>query len=269
MTVDETGNAVNPESSWYARLERPDRVAPPKRPNIKVGRHSSVGRLSDLQLHYLWLTLHGYSGRAIAEAAQRSAQAVNSQLRRAVETLGARDKHDAARMAFGYDSNAAPIQASEEEFRSTDWTGQYTIQDRIRIVRTAVPAMMSEIDILIDITESRRFNDPETHQALGLLRSLHGDLGALIQAVEDRQDRSLLHQIGRKNQKLLGLVASGAKIGIAAPALTVGISHLLSALTNVPIDSTMISTVFASMVAVPLAEKAMTEKGNKGRGQSP
>jgi hypothetical protein len=122
---------------------------------------------------------------------------------------------------------------------------------------------MSEIDNLVQTVEGFRFNDEETQKALELLRSLHSDLGLLIEAVESNQASGILDRIGRKNEKIRGLVASGAKIAVVAPALTIGISHFLSALTGVPLDSTMVSTVFGSMVAMPFVERAVRKSPNR------
>jgi hypothetical protein len=145
------------------------------------------------------------------------------------------------------------------------WTGRPTFQDRVRVVRAFAPVVMSEIDTLVQLVEAERFNDPETDAALNLLRSLHEDLGELIEAVEARKDKPLLVRLARKNAKLVRVIKSGARVGAVAPALTIGISHLLSALTHVPIDSTMVSSVFATMVTLPLVEHQVSNLALKDR----
>src|SRR3546814_13858777 len=50
-------------------------------------------------------------------------------------------------------------------------------------------------------------------------------------------------------QKLVHYVHGGAKLMVVAPAMTLGIMHLLSWLSGVPVDSTMVSSVFGTIVA--------------------
>ena len=148
------------------------------------------------------------------------------------------------------------------ETYSANWTGRFRLQDHVRVVHALAPRVMSEIDTLVRLVEAERFNDPETEAALELLRSLHRDLGKLIEAVDIRKDRPLLVRIARKNARLVRFIKTGAKVGVVAPALTIGISHLLSVLTRVPIDSTMVSTVFATMIAMPIVERQI-EQGER------
>src|SRR3546814_7020185 len=49
--------------------------------------------------------------------------------------------------------------------------------------------------------------------------------------------------------KLVHYVHGGAKLMVVAPAMTLGIMHLLSWLSGVPVDSTMVSSVFGTIVA--------------------
>ena len=49
--------------------------------------------------------------------------------------------------------------------------------------------------------------------------------------------------------KLVHYVKEGAKLALVAPTMTFGIMHLLSWLTGVEVDSTLVSSVFGTIVA--------------------
>lgn len=135
------------------------------------------------------------------------------------------------------------------------WTGRPTLRDRLIVARSAAPLLVIELDTLIAVVEGERLNDMETAQALDVLKALHRDLGALINELDSRAGEKLLSDIAQKHANLISLIKRGAKIGVVAPALTIGISHLLAGLTGAAIDSTMVSTIFASIVAMPLVER--------------
>lgn len=159
---------------------------------------------------------------------------------------------------FSYDNVESNIKAY-----SSSWTGNFSPYDQLRTIKAVAPKVIDEIQILIDKVELYRFNDPQTEDCLHILKSLHNDLGILINTLEAKSQKPILTRIARKNEKLRSLLMSGAKIGIVSPALTIGISHMLSAITGVPIDSTMVSTVFATMVAMPVVESQIAGKYGK------
>ena len=58
----------------------------------------------------------------------------------------------------------------------------------------------------------------------------------------------ILAQIEQHRDKLTQLVKRGAKVGMVAPAMTLGISNMLSWLCGLPPDSTMVSAVYVSLI---------------------
>jgi len=62
--------------------------------------------------------------------------------------------------------------------------------------------------------------------------------------------RSAVEAIEKNRKRLTELVSDGAKLTIVAPAMTFGIMHLLAWISGVPIDSTMVSAVYGSVVGV-------------------
>lgn len=166
---------------------------------------------------------------------------------------------------------AVSTDAVEEQIKaySSAWTGNFNAEDQLRTIRAIAPKAISEIENLVYQVESYRFNDDETENCLNVLRSLHEDLGILINIIEAKKQKPILKRIARKNDKVRRLILSGAKIGLVSPALTIGISHMLSAITGVPIDSTMVSTVFATMVAMPVVENQIFEKSRKTTNNAP
>ena len=60
--------------------------------------------------------------------------------------------------------------------------------------------------------------------------------------------RAAVEAIERNRALLTHYIMEGAKLTIVAPAMTFGIMHLLAWLTGVPVDSTIMSTVYGSIV---------------------
>ena len=141
------------------------------------------------------------------------------------------------------------IATADKKHASSAWTGRRTIREQVVIVRELAPMALRELDGLADLVESRRYNDPVTADAIACLRELHGQLGELLAAVDEgRLTREAVEAIERNKQRLAHLVEEGAKLTIVAPAMTFGIMHLLSWLSGVPVDSTLASSVFATVV---------------------
>lgn len=141
------------------------------------------------------------------------------------------------------------IETADKKHASSAWTGRRTIREQVVIVRELAPVALRELDGLADLVESRRYNDPITADAIACLRELHGQLGELLTAVDEgRLTRDAVEAIERNKQRLAHLVEEGAKLTIVAPAMTFGIMHLLSWLSGVPVDSTLASSVFATIV---------------------
>jgi hypothetical protein len=140
-------------------------------------------------------------------------------------------------------------------YQSSFWTGDFSVEDRARILREQVPAVMAEIDLLASMITEHRYNDPDSERGLQLLRGLHADLGLLIEALGNDLDPSVFREIVRKNEELINLLRSGAKFYAVAPAMTFGVVYILSALFGVTVDTTLVSTVFGSAVAFPLITK--------------
>src|SRR5688572_24032885 len=88
---------------WHAELARTaNRIPPPPRPPIAREAPAKASLLSDAQLDFLWLTLHGFSGTAIAFARGKSASAINDKIRRAIKQVRGSGKVQAAKRIFGY-----------------------------------------------------------------------------------------------------------------------------------------------------------------------
>ena len=143
----------------------------------------------------------------------------------------------------------ATVQSSTETYAASSWTGRRTVGEQISIVRAVAPLAISELDNLADLVEAKRFNDPVTADAVRCLRELHSQLGELLAAVDrGAMTKAAVEAIEANRARLVGLVQQGAKLTVVAPAMTFGLMHILAWLSGVPIDSTMVSAVFGTVV---------------------
>lgn len=141
------------------------------------------------------------------------------------------------------------LAAADQKYSASAWTGRRTIREQVVIVRELGPVALREMDELASLIERRRFNDPLTADAVQCLRELHRQLGELLAAVDQGSlTREAVESLERNKQQLVHLVKEGAKLMVVAPAMTFGIMHLLSWLTGVPVDSTLASSVFGTIV---------------------
>ncbi|MDE1918048.1 MAG: hypothetical protein KGJ57_19275 [Sphingomonadales bacterium] len=138
---------------------------------------------------------------------------------------------------------------ADNTYAASAWTGIRSMREQVAIVRGLAPVALREIDSLADLIESKRFNDPITADAVQCLRDLHRELGELIHAVDrGHMTRAAVEAIEANREKLTHYIKQGAKLAVVAPTMTFGIMHLLSWLSGVPVDSTMVSTVYGSLV---------------------
>jgi hypothetical protein len=141
------------------------------------------------------------------------------------------------------------VAEADNTYAASSWTGRRTIGEQVAIVRGIAPVALGELDTLASIVESKRFNDPVTADAVQCLRELHGQLGELIAAIDrGSMTRQAVEAIEGNRQRLLHLIGEGAKLTLVAPTMTFGIMHILAWITGVPIDSTLVSTVFGTIV---------------------
>lgn len=149
---------------------------------------------------------------------------------------------------------------ADKTYESSSWTGIRSMREQVAIVRNLAPIALGEIEALADQIESKRFNDPITADAVQCLRELHHQLGELLDAVDrGNLTRKAVESIEENREKLTHFIKQGAKLTMVAPAMTFGIMHLLAWLSGVPIDSTIVSTVYGSVVGAD-ALKAFTKK---------
>ncbi|OJU22845.1 MULTISPECIES: hypothetical protein [unclassified Sphingomonas] len=129
------------------------------------------------------------------------------------------------------------------------WTGRRSLREQIAVVRGLVPMALQEVGALADLVEERRFNDQVTADAVACLRELHVQLGELIAAVDrGHLTKALVAAVEANRERLIALLREGAKATITAPAMTLGVVHLLSLLTGAPMDSTMVAGVYGSLL---------------------
>jgi hypothetical protein len=152
-------------------------------------------------------------------------------------------------VTFGGSSVTMGNAEADLQYSSSSWTGQPPLRSRSKQIRSIAPTVLSELDFLIESVEARRLNDPATADALNNLRALHADIGALIEAIDaDQPVNLIIGVIARHRDLLIGSATKGAKIFAIAPALTLGIAHLLGYLSGTTIDSSMVSTVYATLI---------------------
>lgn len=141
------------------------------------------------------------------------------------------------------------VSDADATYAASSWTGRRTLREQVAVVRGLAPLALTEIDELASLIENKRFNDPVTADAIQCLRELHRQLGELIAAIDRGQmTRIAVEEIEANRQKLVHYVSEGAKLTVVAPAMTFGIMHILAWVTGVPVDSTLISTVFGTIV---------------------
>ena len=141
------------------------------------------------------------------------------------------------------------VAAADNTYASSSWTGRRTIREQVAIVRGLAPVALREVDALASLVESKRFNDPVTGDAIQCLRELHQQIGELISAIDrGSMTRQAVESIEANRQRLAHLLKEGAKLTMVAPTMTYGTMHVLAWISGVPIDSTLVSTVFGSIV---------------------
>jgi len=141
------------------------------------------------------------------------------------------------------------VTEADNAYSASSWTGRRTLREQVAIVRGLAPVAFREVDELASIVESKRFNDPITADAVRCLRELHQQLGELISAIDRGSlTREAVEAIEANREKLVRYVIEGAKLTLVAPTMTFGIMHVLAWITGVPIDSTLVSTVFGTIV---------------------
>ncbi len=151
---------------------------------------------------------------------------------------------------------------ADNTYAASSWTGVRTIREQVAIVRSLAPVALREIDELASLVESKRFNDPITADAVQCLRELHRQMGELISAIDrGGMTRAAVEAIEANRQKLVHYVSEGAKLTMVAPTMTFGIMHVLAWMTGVPIDSTLVSTVFGAIVGAD-ALKSFNKKSS-------
>ena len=151
---------------------------------------------------------------------------------------------------------------ADNTYAASSWTGRRTIREQVAIVRGVAPVALREIDELASIVESKRFNDPITADAVQCLRELHQQLGELIAAIDrGSMTRQAVEAIEANRRKLAHYIGEGAKLSVVAPAMTFGVMHVLAWITGVPIDSTLVSTVFGAIVGAD-ALKSFNKKSS-------
>ncbi|UYY59939.1 hypothetical protein [Sphingomonas sp. S2-65] len=151
-----------------------------------------------------------------------------------------------------------------EPIPASSWTGVRTFREQIVVVRGLVPLASAEIDALARLVEERRFNDPVTADAVACLRELHAQLGKLLAAVDRGSlTKEAVAAIEANRIALVQKIREGAKIATVAPVMTLGLVHMLSLLTGVAIDSTMITGVFQALVAADVL-KPLIKKSSLG-----
>ena len=141
------------------------------------------------------------------------------------------------------------VTEADNTYAASSWTGRRTLREQVAIVRGLAPVAFREVDELASIVESKRFNDPITADAVQCLRELHQQLGELISAIDRGSlTREAVEAIEANREKLVRYIREGAKLTLVAPTMTFGIMHVLAWITGVPIDSTLVSTVFGTIV---------------------
>jgi hypothetical protein len=138
---------------------------------------------------------------------------------------------------------------------ASDWTGRRTLREHAAIIRGLAPAALIEMQTLISVIESQGFNDDETHDALQCLRELHAQLGELISAAErSKPTREAIETFRTMHRKFIGCLKKAQKPFVVAPAMTLGVAHLLSFIGGVELDGGLLGGVYAGLLSLDLHE---------------
>lgn len=149
---------------------------------------------------------------------------------------------------------------------SSAWTGRRSLREQVFIVRQLAPIALNEINVLAKTIENERFNDPLTADALLCLRELHSQIGELISAVDrGSMMREAVEAFEANRERLVFYLREGAKLTLVAPSMTFGIMHILAWISGVPIDSTMVSTVFGAIVGADALKSINKNSGLASR----
>ncbi len=204
--------------------------------------------------------LHSLSGGQQANLLRAFLKYRDSPVRESrVEALDSRLRRSYEEIVQGLERQVAD---ADNFYAASSWTGRRTMGEQVAIVRGLAPVALREIDELASIVENKRFNDPLTADAVQCLRELHEQLGELISAIDrGSMTREAVEAIEANRQNLLRYVKEGAKLTMVAPTMTFGIMHVLAWLTGVPIDSTLVSTVFGTVVGAD-ALKSFSKKSS-------
>ncbi|MCG7364373.1 hypothetical protein MHZ93_24265 [Roseomonas sp. ACRSG] len=160
------------------------------------------------------------------------------------------------------------LAAENKQVSSSSWTGRRTLGEQIQVVRSLTPLALAEIDALANLVEAHRFNDPVTADAVKCLRELHTQLGELLAAVDGGGSLTIaaVAAIEANRSKLIGYLQEGAKVAVVAPAMTLGVVHILAALSGITADSTMFSSVYAAILGAGVL-KSIGKKTSLASGQ--
>lgn len=149
------------------------------------------------------------------------------------------------------------------EIDSSSWTGRPSLEMRVVEIRAMAPRVLDGLADLINLIEERRFNDPETADALEHLKQLHTELGALIEAIDmQRPLTTIVDAIRRHSDKLGNAVQGGAKLLTVAPALTFGVSHMLAWMFETKPDTTLVGAIYAAIVGADALKGRWQEKAS-------
>ena len=130
---------------------------------------------------------------------------------------------------------------------SSTWTGRRSQQEQVAIVEKFAPMASEGVRELIFAVEQKRFNDPQTQEALAALKELHSALGELIQSAERGQiSNEIWNRVEASKERFGKSVSNGARVMFAAPALSIGTAHILSYLSGFPVTCEMVTALCAS-----------------------
>ena len=147
--------------------------------------------------------------------------------------------------------------SAQSVISSSRWTGRRSQAEQIAIVEKFAPMAIVGVQELISAVEQKRFNDPETQEALFALKELHSALGDLIHGAE-RGDiaNAIWHRVEENKEKLARAASNGARVMLVAPIVAIGTANVLSYLSGFPITSEMVTALCgSSLIANALIKK--------------